>query len=41
MRSPFAESSISVARRRCRVSSRLALVTQAVVCFRYPGGWAL
>ena len=29
MRSPFAESSISVASLRCRVSSRLALVTQA------------
>ena len=34
MRSPFAESSISVASLRCRVSSRLALVTQAVVCLR-------
>lgn len=34
MRSPFAESSISVASLRFRVSWRLALVTQAVVCLR-------
>ena len=34
MRSRFPESSISVASRRCRVSSRFALVTQRAACLR-------
>jgi hypothetical protein len=34
IRSPAAESSMSVARRRCRVASRLALITHQVAVFR-------
>jgi hypothetical protein len=37
-RRPFAESSIRVASRRSRVSSRLALTTHQVAALRYPGG---
>lgn len=35
---PAAESSISVANRRARVSPRMALTTHQMAVFRYPGG---
>ena len=39
MRRPWAESSISVASRRARVSGRFALTTQKMAVCRYPCGW--